>query len=543
MSVSYACAARVLAQLAAQGVAEVVVCPGSRSAPLALAAHEADARGLLRLHVRVDERSAGFLALGLAKASGRPVAVATTSGTAVGNLLPAVMEAHHAEVPLVVLSADRPAALVGTGANQTTDQVGLFGGFTRYEARVTASAPASSGGAPPARAAGRAIGAGGRGAGPVHLNIEFSEPLIPDGTEEVGAVRALVDRTGGEAPPVGLGAADGTVVVCGDASPERGRAAAALATAAGVPLVAEPSSNARHGATALTCGRLLLAGGLAAEIRRVVVFGHPTLSRPVNRLLGRDDVELVVVSPQGLWADPGWRAGLIAPAVPLDPGDPGWLAAWRRAAAAASAPVEDVLAAARPQAGPLLGWDVARAVWTGVGHGPLVVGASQVIRDLDLVPAGPGRPAPSVVHANRGLAGIDGTVSTAVGVALASGRPTTLVCGDLTFLHDSNGLAVGPDEPRPDLRVVVLDDRGGSIFAGLEYGDPRFAGAFERVFATPSGVDLAALASSYGADVTTASTLAGLDAVLGAPPRGLEVVVVPVDRSRRRELGERIAAL
>lgn len=543
MSVSYACAARVLAQLVAQGVTEVVVCPGSRSAPLALAAHEADARGRLRLHVRVDERSAGFLALGLAKASGRPVAVATTSGTAVGNLLPAVMEAHHAEVPLVVLSADRPAALVGTGANQTTDQVGLFAGFTRYEARVTASAPASSWGAQAAMAAVRSLGAGGRGAGPVHLNIEFSEPLVPDGTEETPEVRPLVDRTGGESAPVALGAADGTVVVCGDATPERGAAAAALAEAAGVPLVAEPSSNARHGATALACGRLLLGGDLAAGIRRVVVFGHPTLSRPVNRLLGRDDVDLVVVSPQGLWADPGWRAGLIAASVSLTPAAPEWLAAWRRADAAASAHVDEVLADARPEAGPLLGWDVARAVWTASAGSPLVVGASQVIRDLDLTPAGPEWPAPAAVHANRGLAGIDGTVSTAVGVALGSGRPTTLVCGDLTFLHDSNGLAIGAGEPRPDLRVVVLDDRGGSIFTTLEYGASGFAGAFERMFATPTGVDLAALAASYGAAVTTVTSADALGAALAATPTGLEVVVVAVDRERRRELSERIAAL
>lgn len=542
MSVSYACAARVLAQLVAQGMVDVVVCPGSRSAPLALAAHEAEARGDVRLHVRVDERSAGFLALGLARESGRPVAVATTSGTAVGNLLPAVMEAHHAEVPLVVLSADRPAALVGTGANQTTDQVGLFAGFTRHEARVTASAPASSWGAQAAMAAVRALGAGGRGPGPVHLNIEFSEPLVPDGTERVDEVRPLVDRTGGRAPAVDLGPGDGTVVVCGDASPERGAAAAALAGAAGVPLLAEPSSNARHGATALTCGRLLLSGELAAGIRRVVVFGHPTLSRPVNRLLARGDVDLVVVSPQGLWADPGGRAGLIAADVTLAPADPAWLAAWREADAAASAHVEDVLAAARTDEGPLLGWDVARAVWAAAAGAPLVVGASQVIRDLDLTPAGPRHPAPGVVHANRGLAGIDGTVSTAAGVALAAGRPTTLVCGDLTFLHDSNGLALGPLEPRPDLRVVVLDDRGGSIFATLEYGEARFADAFERMFATPAGVDLAALAASYGAAVATVASAAGLESALAAPPRGLEVVVVTVDRSRRRELSERIAA-
>lgn len=528
MSLSYACAAQIMAQLAAQGVTDVVVCPGSRSAPLALAAFEADRRGLVRLHVRVDERSAGFLALGLAKASGRPVAVVTTSGTAVGNLLPAVMEAHHGEVPLVVLSADRPAALVGTGANQTTDQVNLFGGFCRYEARVSASAPASSWGAQVAAACVKALG-GSAGAGPVHVNVEFGEPLVPDGSERWPSARALVDATGPSLRSVELEAGPRTIVVCGDASPERGAEAVAFASLAGVPLLAEPSSNARWGANAVACGRLLLDGELGREIGRVVVFGHPTLSRPVTSLLGRDDIDLVVVSPSGSWADPGWRASLVVPGAVLAPDDSDWLARWRRADAAASAHVDVVLG----RVGTLHGWDIAASVWRAAADAPLVIGASQSIRDADLVRVAD---VPPVVYANRGLAGIDGTVATAVGVALATGQPTTLLCGDLTFVHDANGLAIGPGEPRPDLRVVVVDDGGGAIFATLEQGDARFSESFERVFATPSGVDVAVLAASYGVAVRTVTSLADLDEALAVPPSGIEVVVCRVTRDRRRHL-------
>lgn len=528
MALSYTCAAHIMAQLAAQGVGEVVLCPGSRSAPLALAAFEADRRGLLRLHVRTDERSAGFLALGLAKAARRPVAVVTTSGTAVGNLLPAVMEAYHAEVPLVVLSADRPAELVGTGANQTTDQVGLFDGFCRYEARVTTAAPAGSWGAQVAAACLRAVG-GSAGAGPVHLNVELTEPLTPDGSEPWPTARPVVDRTGPSLRPVELDAGPRTLVVCGDASVERGAEAVAFAELARLPLLAEPSSNARWGASALACGRLLLDGALGREVQRVVVFGHPTLSRPVNRLLGRDDVDLVVVSPSGSWADPGWRAALVVPGVTMEPGHEDWPARWREADAAASEHVARVLGSVPT----LHGWDVAAAVWASASGRPLVVGASQVIRDIDLVHVAA---VPPTVYANRGLAGIDGTVATAVGVGLATGEPTTLVCGDLTFVHDANGLAIGPGEPRPDLRVVVLDDHGGAIFATLEYGDPRFAGAFERVFATPSGVDVAALAASYGVGVRVVDSRQGLDAALSAPASGIEVVVCRLSRDGRRAL-------
>lgn len=548
VSSSTACARVLVAQLVAQGVREVVLCPGSRSAPLALAVFDADAVGHLRLHVRTDERSAGFLALGLAKASGAPVAVVTTSGTAVGNLLPAVMEASHSRVGLVVVSADRPAALVGFGANQTTDQVGIFGGFVRYAARVTSAAGPATWAAQAARACVAAA------SGPVHLNVELDVPLVPTESDvpPVPSGAAVPLRRPDSAVPaaVELPAGPRTVIVAGDGPPAVGAAAIDLARAAGLPLIAEPSSNARV-APALRCGRLVLGTSLAAEVERVVVFGHPTLSRPVMRLLARADVEVIAVA-DGDWPDPGHRVRLVVPAVAIPPSDPAWLRRWADADAAASERVDAVLAeaastpmdpreTASTPSGPLdvrtalTGWALADAVWRAASGLPLVIGSSQPIRDADLAPIAE---RPPVVYANRGLAGIDGTVSTAAGIALATGRPTILLCGDLTFGHDGNGLAIGPGEPRPDLRIVVADDSGGSIFATLEYGHERFAPAFERVFTTATGTDLAALAAAHGVPALRVSTAEELDAALARPIDGLDVVVVALDRSRRRELDQ-----
>ncbi|MFT3860839.1 2-succinyl-5-enolpyruvyl-6-hydroxy-3-cyclohexene-1-carboxylic-acid synthase [Micropruina sp.] len=522
------CAAAIVAQLLAQGVTDAVLAPGSRSAPLALALARAESSGRLRLHVRYDERSAGFLALGLAKGSGRAVPVVTTSGTAVGNLLPAVMEAHHGAVPLLVISADRPAAMVGFGANQTTDQARLFEPFVRWSARVSSEAPAASWAAQAARAC--LLAAGSRNFGPVHLNVELTEPLVGDVT--LPKLRAVQQAPEGEGEALVLPAGPRTLLVCGDAPPALGARVAALARRAGLPLVAEPSSNARSAAA--RTGRLLLAGELADQVQRVVVFGHPTLSRPVNRLLARPDVELIVVSAGADWIDPGWRATRIVPWVEPAAGDPVWLQRWMSADARLGAALDGVLDAQPMLTGPT----VAAVVGASVGRGVLMLGSSQPVRDADLAPL-----SAQTVFANRGLAGIDGTVSTAVGIALARQQPVTLLCGDLTFLHDANGLAAGLGEQRPDLRIVVADDGGGGIFATLEYGDPRYADAFERVFGTPSGVDVELLAVAHGIPAERVGTLGELAGVLSRPVSGVEVIVASVDRAGRRALDQAINVL
>jgi len=535
VSDSSACARTLIGQLLAQGVTDFVLAPGSRSAPLALCLDASAAAGLLRLHVRVDERAAGFLALGLAKGSGRCVAVVTTSGTAVGNLMPAVMEAHHAGVPLLALSADRPSWLVGFGANQTTEQAGVFTGFLSYSARVSAAAPANSWMAQAARAVLLATGATGGRPGPAHLNVELAEPLVIAGQDMV-AIQGRPVRTGPSAltEPVRLPGVVRTLVLCGDAEPALGQAAVALAESAGLPLVAEPSSNARLGTSAVATGRLLLATELGEQVERVLVFGRPTLSRPVNALLARAGVEVVVVADRSDFVDPGWRASLVVGAVEVEPGPADWLAAWQLADAERS---RRVVALSQSQ-GDLSGPELARLVISAVPRDQvLCLSNSNAIRDADLAPIGAQVP---ITYANRGLSGIDGTVSTAIGISLGAGLATTLLCGDLSFVHDAAALVIGPGEPRPALRIVVADDAGGSIFATLEYGRPEFAESFERVFATPTGLDLVSLAAGYGVPARRLGTVAELAAALALPIIGLEVLVVTLDRAGRNELARQV---
>lgn len=489
--------ARLLVErLLALGAAEAVLAPGSRSGPLALALHAADAQGLLRLHVRVDERDAGFLALGMSKATGLPVPVVTTSGTAVANLHPAMLEAWHTGTRVVAVTADRPARMRGTGASQTTDQRQIFP-HVRFTSAVSGLMA---------------------GAGPVHLNLELDEPLIGPVAWEF-QVEHDVPPQAMPAPGELLVSGPRTVVVAGDGA---GPAARRVAEAGGWPLLAEPSSGVRD-ERATGAYRLLLASHpIADRIERVVSLGHPTLSRPVTSLLLRADVEVVHVGGPETFPGPAGPNVRFAAWVEVDrQDDTDWFNAWHEADVLAG----EAIATLAPPAHRL-----ADAVWRGSTGGVLVVGSSTVVRDLDLLPPGP---APDVVVANRGLAGIDGMVSTAAGVALATGRPTTAVLGDLTFLHGANGLLIGPHEPRPDLRVVVASDDGGAIFSLLEQGAPPYAASFERIYGTPTGTDLAALCRAHGVDHEVVA-VDDLARALSTPPVGLSVVEVPLDRATRR---------
>jgi 2-succinyl-5-enolpyruvyl-6-hydroxy-3-cyclohexene-1-carboxylate synthase len=524
---STALARVVVEALLGAGVRHVVLAPGSRNAPLSFALHDAATAGALTLHTRIDERTAAFLALGIAKSSRRPAAVVTTSGTAAANLHPAVLEAAHAGLPLVAVTADRPARLRGTIANQTTDQVGLFG-----SAVVTASDvfdPVDV-----------AEGLAGLSRGPVHLNVQLDEPLVPTDHATPGATRPA--PTGdGAAEPLVLGTGPRTVVVAGD---DAGPAARVLAESANWPLLAEPTSGARNGSHVIRSYRLLLGTPLAERIERVVVVGVPTLSRPVQRLLARDGLDVVVRRPRGVWTDrphPVSREhdGTFEVG---SPDAPGWLDAWRAADRAVSAGL-DALVAAEAELTP---YDVAAAVNAAVpADGLLHVGASNPIRDLDLMakpyPVGEHR----LVIANRGLAGIDGTLSTAIGAAL--GRPRTsraiAYVGDVTFLHDLTGLVIGPGEARPDLTIVVANDDGGSIFATLEQGAPDHAGQFDKLFGTPHGTDLAAVCTGLRIPHWRVRDRAELAHALANPNGGVEVVEAVVRRDNRRDLDLRIRAL
>jgi 2-succinyl-5-enolpyruvyl-6-hydroxy-3-cyclohexene-1-carboxylate synthase len=554
--------ARVLVdELVRGGVREAVLAPGSRSAPLAFALHDADRSGLLRLHVRIDERSAGFLALGLSKASGRPVPVVTTSGTATANLHPAVLEASYSGAALLVLTADRPPELRGTGANQTVDQIGLYGSAVRLSVELGTPEERTGQNAQwrsrTCRVLAAARGDLGAAPGPVHVNLALREPLVPDDDESWA--EPLEGRPG-RAPwtaPVAAGPAPApvddlparTVVVLGDGPRAQADAALSLARRRGWPVVAEPSSGAHPTAEVLPVPELLLsAPDWVAEHRpdRVLVVGRPTMSRAVGRLIAGSPSD--VVAGLGSWPDPSSSASRVLPAVPVEsrtgPGarevDPGWLATWRTAARAADDAAADVFGKAAAQGDGVVEPVVAGRVAAAAGVGLLVVGSSKPVRDLFL--AGPS--AGLTVLANRGAAGIDGMVSTAVGAALAfsaeaAGRsepgreaapgPSYALLGDLTFLHDANGLVLGPDEPRPDLTIVVVNNDGGAIFGLLEQGGPEHAQAFERVFGTSHGVDLAALCAATRTPHVRVDDLVALDDAL-APAPGLRVVEVRTDR-------------
>jgi 2-succinyl-5-enolpyruvyl-6-hydroxy-3-cyclohexene-1-carboxylate synthase len=557
-------AARALvADLVSRGVEDVVLAPGSRSAPLAYAVAEAADAGRVTLHVRIDERAAGFLALGLSKGSeGAPVAVITTSGTAVANLHPAVLEASHTGLPLILLTADRPHELRGTGASQTTDQVGIFGAAVRFA--VDVPAPSQS---PQelrdlrsitARAVSAALGFRSGHPGPVHLNLAFRDPLAPSAplpglpadTAQEGyprpdpplVVPAVLQHVASPSLP---GDPTRTVVVAGDGA---GTDARQLAEVQGWPLFAEPSSGATGGPNAIAAYRALLGSDdLADSIEQVVVLGRPTLSRPVQRLLGRSDVTVTVVAPgAGPWPDAARNAAVVLPGIApawfetSTPPPSAFLERWRAAGAQASRVLDEVSCDDAVLGGPTA-LSVARAVAGVLGPDDLlVVGSSNPVRDLELV-LGLDGPGPAVL-ANRGLAGIDGTVSTAVGVALTAARRglrTRALLGDLTFLHDVGGLLRGPDEPPVDLEIVVVNDDGGSIFATLEHGALAATGSaasatFERVFGTPHGSNLAQLCAGYGVDHQLVKDVPTLRHALQAPSHGVQVIEVRVPRADRQ---------
>jgi 2-succinyl-5-enolpyruvyl-6-hydroxy-3-cyclohexene-1-carboxylate synthase len=526
--------ARVIVdELVRHGVTDAVLCPGSRNAPLSFALHAADTAGRLRLHVRIDERTAAFLALGLALRSGRAVPVCTTSGTAVANLHPAVLEASHAGVPLMVLSADRPPEMIGTGANQTIVQPGIFGGAVRLAvtgAVGMADRPLRS---LVDRAVVAATGALGGPPGPVHVNLPFAEPLVPDGPDE-----PLVGREGGgpwtsvppvvrQAPPLPLDPAAPTLVVAGHGAPDG-------LLDLGVPVIAEPASAAWP--AALRTGPWLLGAPAATALRpaQVVVAGRPTLHRPVQRLLADPEVAVYALADPRGWTDVGGTVRAVGSLPPLTP-DRSWTRRWCDADAAAAEALDRALQ--DPAAPP--GLRLARALLAALPAGAqLVLGSSNPVRDVSLAAA----PRPGLtVLANRGVAGIDGTVSTAVGTALAHDGPAYALLGDLTLLHDTTGLVIGPDEPRPDLTLVVLNDGGGGIFGLLEQGAAEHSASFERIFGTPHRVDLAALCAATGVAHVRVDDLADLPAAV-APAAGLRMVEVRAGRTMLREGHARLRA-
>ena len=535
MNPSTAQARVVVDELIRGGVRDVVLCPGSRNAPLAFALADADRAGRLRLHVRIDERTAGYLAIGLAVGSGRPVPITMTSGTAVANLGPAVVEANYARVPLIILSANRPYELLGTGANQTMEQLGYFGTQVRAAISLGLAPAAGSSDALNAlnaqwrsatcRVLAAATGARSANAGPVQFDIPLSEPLVPepDSAPNDFPPGRPNGRPWTYTPPVSFDqpleidlTAD-TVVISG-------HGAGVHPNLAQLPTVAEPT--APHAATPLHPLALTIL-----QPRQVIMAGRPTLHRPVSKLLADPDVPVYALTTGPRWPDvSGNSAATGTRAQTTGTPDPDWL----RRCAQANARVNDVVRrqlAAHPLA---TGLHVAAAVADAIRPGDqLVLGASNPVRDAALV----GFDAEGVVvRSNRGVAGIDGTVSTAVGAALAHPSRTVALLGDLTFVHDASGLLIGPTEPTPhDLTIVVSNDNGGGIFELLEQGDPQFADVSSRIFGTPHDIDVGALCRAYHID-SRQIEVGDLGAALEEPHDGIRVLEVKADRSTLRQL-------
>ena len=566
----------LVAALLAEGVREVVLCLGSRSAPLAEALADAADAGRLRLRVVLDERSAGFIALGVARAHAlnghsRCAAVVTTSGTAVSNLHPAVSEADAAGIPLLVISADRPHELVGTGASQTTEQTGLFVPALRLGVDLPADLAADLGGhAADAAIAGQvrravaaATGTLSRDPGPAQINARFRPPLTvedsvegaaedavplapappspPAATTAPAAVPACAPEAGAGRPAGSGSSAQGRgIVVAGDtAHPAVGSMARSLAEHLNWPLLAEPTSQARSGPQALSRYAELLgtpAGrAFAQQAEHLLVLGHPSLSRSITALLGREDLNVTVLTECARWTDVSGRARRVVPmdgpdhqpddaalrsarlvaSLGLESADAAWTDSWRRA-------VADLPEPDRSSSGDAL----ARAVWEASqapGAPTLLLGSSMTVRRLDRL-AQPGAAAPKAV-ANRGLAGIDGTIATGIGLWMASGEPVRAVMGDLAFLHDAMSLNRGVREEEADLQVIVVDDGGGAIFSHLEYARTTPAGRFERLFTAPQRADIAALAAALGARVHVPDDVEALRGLLAEPVDGVSVVV------------------
>jgi 2-succinyl-5-enolpyruvyl-6-hydroxy-3-cyclohexene-1-carboxylate synthase len=547
--------ATLVDEWARAGLTDAVVCPGSRSTPLALAL--ADHPGI-RLHVHHDERSAGFLTLGIGLATGRPAAVLTTSGTAAAELHPAVVEADLAAVPLLACTADRPPELRDVGAPQAIDQVHLYGRAVRWygDPGVPEAAGADRWRPLAARAYAAAAGGGvGRPPGPVHLNLPFREPLVGapgplPPARDAGPWVRVAGPAPATAPPDLPAVAGRRGLIVAGAAPVDGERVHAVAAALGWPVVAEPRSPAwRPAPTTVSHLDAVLRSPAAATALRpevIVRLGDPGSSRVVNEWLAAAGAVEIVAGATG-WSDPAGTAACVvddagaALAALSQPGaapPDGWLARWQAVASAA----DEALAAACAAGGEP---GAARAVAAALPAGArLMVSSSMPIRDVErYVPPR----ADVTVLANRGANGIDGVVSTALGVAIGGAGPTALLIGDLAFLHDSNGL-LGVAGRDADLVVVVVDNDGGGIFSFLPQARTLPAARFETLFGTPHGLDLAALAAAFGARTRVVGPAADLRAAVAdeATAGGVAVVVVRTDRDANvdahRRLDEAVAA-
>lgn len=556
------------------GLTDAVVAPGSRSTPMALAL-AADER--VRVHVHHDERAAAFVALGIGVATGRPAVVLTTSGTAAVELHPAIVEAHHAKVPLLAVTGDRPPELQDVGAPQTIDQTRLYGGAVRWfgEPGVPDDAVRGQWRSIAAEALRHTVGSP---PGPVHLNLAFRDPLVGEpgplppgrsgGASWHGAVEARpepVDLDLGSLADAVAGRTGVIVAGGGIADPDGVHALAALLR---WPVLADPRSGCRvpREATVSHFDAVLRSAGDRPALRPEIVLrlGSPPASKVLGQWLASLDAWQVGIDADGtrfdpdrnlgalLAADPGAFARRLADEVRL-PSDGSITdadldgdaddatghdadssaagpAALYRAWVAADAEAASALAARLGAHDEVTEPAVARDLLAALPEGAhLVVSSSMPVRDLEWYAA----PRHGVaVHANRGANGIDGVVSTAVGVALGSGRPTAVLIGDVAFLHDTNAL-LGVAARGVDLTIVVVDNDGGGIFSFLPQAGALAPERFEQLFGTPHGVDPGAIAAAHGLDVTRigGAVELALSVRAAVASGGVQVLVARTDRA------------
>ena len=499
MNTSTSLARVVVRQLIEAGITDAVISPGSRNAPISLAMYAASEKGLLKLHIRIDERSAAYFALGLAKASGRPVPIVCTSGTAVANYHPAVLEAHHSNVPLLVLTADRPAILRRTGANQTTEQARIFGNAVRYFADV-------SGGVFPLE-----LPLDSLHRGPVHLNLQFEEPLLPDEDSnwlnEI-KVAPRVKPAGKSAGTLKVNTTRGVLIIGHDRGGLTVAEVSKIASDLEWPVISEDPLSFPE---AISHAALFLA---SPAIRKnlvpetVVVIGRTTLSRPINALIASAKTQ-IVIDPRMATVDTYRVADqrfIAAPKVVSKPADLDWHEQWRKLSLRTAKLVSEISNWSESALARELAVELTGAVF---------IASSRPIRDLESFAT----PRTGIeTFANRGLAGIDGNISTALGIATA--RPSaTAIIGDLAFLHDLTGL-VG--NTSANLRIIAINNDGGGIFSTLPQAN---VAGFETVFGTPHGLDLEKIAAGLGISAKTISSFAELKSELAKPISGISVLV------------------
>jgi 2-succinyl-5-enolpyruvyl-6-hydroxy-3-cyclohexene-1-carboxylate synthase len=492
----------IVRQIIEAGVKDVVISPGSRNAPLSMAFHQASTKGLINLHVRIDERTAAFFALGIAKASGRPVPIVCTSGTAVANYHPAVLEASHTNTPLLVLTADRPAALRKTGANQTTEQARLFGKAVRYFADISGSVYPME------------LPFASLQSGPVHLNIQFEEPLIGDKSDNwlndltISTPRVFDRKTPGT---FYTKSTRGVLVIGHDRGGLSADAVQKFSQELGWPVIAEDPltfKNAISHASVFLTSKTITED-LAPDT--VVVIGRTTLSRSINGFIKMARKE-IVIDPRMATVDTDRLADqkfTQLPDVEVQPVDTEYAEKWNKYSLRAQKMVADISTWSEQ----LIAREIAAGVPTGTS---LFISSSRPIRDLEgFAVARDG----VETFANRGLAGIDGNISTALGIA-SQRKETIAVLGDLGFLHDLTGLI---HKEKINLKIFVINNDGGGIFSTLSQ---RGVDGFEDVFGTPHGLDPAAIAQSMGIPAKTIGTQRELITELSVPVQGISVVEV-----------------